>query len=657
MQSEVEDFFLRLIDGDSVCSGRVEVFYNETWGTICDDYWDMADAIVVCRQVSCGFAQSARGSSQFGEGMGDIWLDDVECVGTESNLRQCKIRAVGEHNCAHAEDAGVICNPDHPPKPSIYSGKKSGVFIKGEDLKIKCSTQGSYMATMFYLFKDNGDSPVLSKSPTTRLFTATFQFNNVTDGQAGNYSCRYDSEISGKMYKSERSDNVNIMLKEYLPAPEMMQSRASNVIIQGQDVTLKCQTQEGCEQCRFYLYKDHEANLIDSQMATDSQSFVLFNVTEIDKGDEGSYFCKYEVFVNERLHFNSSLSSGLNITVQDDVKLRLANRDNVCEGEVEVFYNGTWGKVCARGWGLSEAGVVCRHLGCGFGKSAVSTERYRFGTDDVQLNYVHCQGTERTLWNCLSLSWSENTCYDYFRAQVTCSEQPQKPSMTVYRTPSVYMPGENVTMQCTIAPYYTGSEMFLHRVGEKKALLSMRVPPNHKSVNFTIVEIQSQLAGNFSCCYNIDVSEIVFTSEFSDPQVITVRDKPPEPTLSVEKEPANYLPGQEISLQCRAPVYFTVSKYFLYKDIKTNCIRSQQVSDQGGPAVFQITAENSNEEGEYLCQYETNATGKLYNSTHSEPVKISVAVVSMGFFTYDAVSKGAFMYDAVSKGAFMYDAV
>ncbi|GCC47166.1 hypothetical protein chiPu_0031235, partial [Chiloscyllium punctatum] len=70
----------------------------------------MPDVVVVCRQLSCGFAQSARGTAQFGEGTEEIWLDDVKCLGTESHLQQCRIRPLGEHNCNHVEDAGVICN-------------------------------------------------------------------------------------------------------------------------------------------------------------------------------------------------------------------------------------------------------------------------------------------------------------------------------------------------------------------------------------------------------------------------------------------------------------------------------------------------------------------------------------------------------------------
>ncbi|XP_069783110.1 scavenger receptor cysteine-rich domain-containing protein DMBT1-like isoform X2 [Narcine bancroftii] len=617
-----ENLVLRLVDGDSMCSGRVEVFYNNTWGTICDDYWDVADAVVVCRQLNCGFAESARGSSQFGEGLDDIWLDDVECVGSEGNLRQCKLRPIGDHNCNHVEDAGVICNPEQPPKPAIYSGKSSGVFIRGENLTIKCTTQGFYTSTMFYLFSSRGNDPVATKTPTSRHHTATFVFTNITEKHKGNYSCSYDSEISGRTFRSGRSENMNIMLKEFLPQPHLMHSHLATVIVAGQDISLRCEAPERYNKCIFHLFKDSEANVISSQLADERSAQVEFNITGVGKSNEGSYLCKYEVVSSESLHFNSSLSQGLNISVEDGVALRLVNDE--CNGEVEVYYNGSWGKVCGNGWRLSEARVVCRQLGCGFARSAAAKGRYSASLNKVQLNYVHCLGTEALLWNCVSLSWTDSTCFGYYRAEAACSDQPLQPSIAVFRSPSVYMPGENVTVQCKIPAGYVGRQVFLHRDGEKMSLLSLPVPEKKKVVNFTIANIQSRQSGNYSCSYDIDVSELVFNSEQSDQQTITVKDEPPEPQLSVKKDPPRYLPGQEISLQCKAPVYFEVSKYYLYKDDGKNYISSLSVSEKKEPAVFIIPVEGNEEGGDYTCQYETNSTGELHNSSHSTPVKISV---------------------------------
>ena len=127
--------------------GRVEVCNNGAWGTVCDDFWGTVDASVACRQL--GFSrnseclllslllfhttvilfvvqQSGNVSFQvkslsyftdaiaysrafYGQGTGSIWLDNVQCTGSESRLFDCPANTVGSHNCGHSEDAGASC--------------------------------------------------------------------------------------------------------------------------------------------------------------------------------------------------------------------------------------------------------------------------------------------------------------------------------------------------------------------------------------------------------------------------------------------------------------------------------------------------------------------------------------------------------------------
>ncbi|XP_077202299.1 neurotrypsin-like isoform X10 [Paroedura picta] len=102
---------LRLVGGKESFEGRVEVYHNGHWGTLCDDRWDDRDAEVVCRQLGLSGNPKAVSWARFGQGSGPILLDEVECSGNELFLDQCKKTNWEEHNCDHTEDAGVICDP------------------------------------------------------------------------------------------------------------------------------------------------------------------------------------------------------------------------------------------------------------------------------------------------------------------------------------------------------------------------------------------------------------------------------------------------------------------------------------------------------------------------------------------------------------------
>ncbi|KAM6957750.1 galectin-3-binding protein A-like [Aplochiton taeniatus] len=100
---------VRLTGSQAVSEGRVEVYHDGKWGTVCDDNWDLAEAQVVCRQLQFTAAKSAVSGGTYGEGSGPIWLDDLSCKGTEKSLSSCPFKGWGETDCSHKEDAGVVC--------------------------------------------------------------------------------------------------------------------------------------------------------------------------------------------------------------------------------------------------------------------------------------------------------------------------------------------------------------------------------------------------------------------------------------------------------------------------------------------------------------------------------------------------------------------
>ena len=123
---------IRLVGGSNQYEGRVEVCINNLWGTVCDDSWDTTDASVVCKQLGyaytgselnqlhqrCGnnmicycFLTAGRAytSAFFGSGTGPIYMDDVACTLSASQLLECSSRPILSTDCLHSADAGVGC--------------------------------------------------------------------------------------------------------------------------------------------------------------------------------------------------------------------------------------------------------------------------------------------------------------------------------------------------------------------------------------------------------------------------------------------------------------------------------------------------------------------------------------------------------------------
>ena len=111
------DGHLRLVGSDFNAEGRVEIYHQKKWGTICDDWWGVEEAHVTCKQLGYRLgAQYWYSNAYFGQGNGTIWLDDVTCFGNETKLMNCRHNGWGGHNCRHYEDVAVVCRMEGTSK-------------------------------------------------------------------------------------------------------------------------------------------------------------------------------------------------------------------------------------------------------------------------------------------------------------------------------------------------------------------------------------------------------------------------------------------------------------------------------------------------------------------------------------------------------------
>ncbi|XP_032394386.1 uncharacterized protein LOC116703637 isoform X4 [Etheostoma spectabile] len=304
--------------GSTLCSGRVEIYHNNIWGTVCDDAWDLNDAKVVCRELGCDTALSAPQSAYFGEGTGQIWLDDVACSGNESSLTQCQHRGFGIHNCGHNEDAGVVCSA-LLPKPSISMNPAAEVTW-GQDVSITCSviTQTQQLLNPTFILKKALSSVGEKKTSSTN--SATFSMPEVNFDSEGSYQCHYKITVAGQDFNSS-SDSVGLSVTVPLQQPNISLTSPNRGVVwgpEGAQITrgfsfvFTCSTPSHYLGGVFYLIFSG-SNLTNTKPAVNQSASFSFPVAEY--GDQGNYSCVFEVKLSSR-RFTSPQTAPISVIIK-----------------------------------------------------------------------------------------------------------------------------------------------------------------------------------------------------------------------------------------------------------------------------------------------------------------------------------------------------
>nr|XP_057912674.1 deleted in malignant brain tumors 1 protein-like [Doryrhamphus excisus]XP_057912675.1 deleted in malignant brain tumors 1 protein-like [Doryrhamphus excisus] len=310
---------VRLVGGWSGCSGRVEIFYQGEWGTVCDDEWEMVNGDVVCRELGCGHAVSAPISAHFGKGTGPIWLDNVECTGDEAAITHCNHPGFGENNCGHSEDAGVIClgsleKPQVTVSPSVEVNW-------GESLEFTCSVLTEHMGGTFFLKKAQGSFKIQKYSENE---AATFMLPKVNFSHQGSYYCEYQKKLSNNLIYYPQGNPVEITIKVSLEKPFISMTTFQVMVVyspqevsvtRGSSFSITCSVHTLYSKGVFHL-KNTNTNTSVTKPVFGHAVFYLayFEFPEIEDKHQGAYVCIYAVNISSRV-FWSPPSKSFYVTV------------------------------------------------------------------------------------------------------------------------------------------------------------------------------------------------------------------------------------------------------------------------------------------------------------------------------------------------------
>ncbi|CAN0287855.1 unnamed protein product [Rangifer tarandus platyrhynchus] len=431
---------LRLVDGDGPCSGRVEILDQGSWGTICDDGWDLDDARVVCRQLGCGGALDALQSAQLGQGSGPIWLDELNCGGKESHVWRCPSRGWGRHDCGHAEDAGVVCSDSRQLRLVDGGGHCAG--------RVEILDQGSWgticddgwdLDDAHVVCRQLGCGEALNATRSAHFGEGSgpiwLDDLNCTGNESHVWRC--PSRGWGQ-HDCRHKEDVGVICSEFLALRMVSKDQQCagwlEVFYNGtwgsvcrspmEDITVSmiCR-QLGCG----------DSGSVNSSVALREGSRPRWvDGIQCQRTDTSLWQCpsdpwnynscspKEEAYISCAGRKPKSCPAAAPCT--DREKLRLRGGDSECSGRVEVWHSGSWGTVCDDSWSLAEAEVVCQQLGCGPALEAVRAAAFGPGSGSIWLDEVRCGGRESSLWACAAGPWGQSDCKHEEDAGVRCSD-------------------------------------------------------------------------------------------------------------------------------------------------------------------------------------------------------------------------------------------
>ncbi|XP_050961016.1 LOW QUALITY PROTEIN: deleted in malignant brain tumors 1 protein-like, partial [Labeo rohita] len=417
---------LRLSGGEGRCSGRLEVYHNAVWGSVCDDQWDISDAQVVCRQLGCGAALRADGNSVFGAGEGVVWMNKVECRGNEIHLWDCPLSLKNHTHCSHKEHAGLTCadflelyvssTPSTTSVTPSQTPPAASLSVPPELVIVLVVVLLLLLVPLLILIQQNRVMRRgLHKTPIESVYEEIYRRHS-------HFSYR-GSLISEELHSGY--EDVDELLSDHTPEgyyDDVIISSGQNYVDTPEYYDDAISSRQCC-QCVTGLSEGDQEEYDDD--LKNSNEDVRNMLDYDDVGEEGLYdSLATPTIIAQGLtgaSFFSVFEGADENLVLYHVNVRLVGGHSRCAGRVEVLHRGQWGTVCDVFWDLADAAVVCRELDCGEPVDVLSDAHFGPGSGPIWMKYVVCNGSESTLKNCGSSGFDKHICGHSNDAGIICS--------------------------------------------------------------------------------------------------------------------------------------------------------------------------------------------------------------------------------------------